>query len=382
MTALCALNFIFYLLSILAVGEGAINAPVSQETPIRLAKPRPKTSEAPSPRDSPPRDQQRNPIRLGIKEPPNGSFIGGTTVYVKLDLITHMSKDEFHTNYKDSKVCLSLDDSNYFCWPISSTIMFSNTVDGSHTLQAKLYQNGQLLDKSTSEVITFTTVSDPTMADEDVEYHTQSPGWNTKLEDEIMDLDQTDDEEATDVSFPQIQLLTPMSRVSYSGTDISLDALVEPVDPDVFNKFFGHAYTCFNIDMATAHFCFPLFQEENPMAVGLNIGFHTIETSLSNPETGELLEASSSGTMVFFMAGDDNMGAAFTAEMNLRGKLHRIPVVMGGCISQQSKSLCRAIGLENNDVCVAPVFEHLRMIASQVGFLTGSSGTTSYANEE
>jgi hypothetical protein len=86
--------------------------------------------------------------------------------------------------------------------------------------------------------------------------------------------------------------------------------------------------------------------------------------------------------MVFFMAGDDNMGAAFTAEMNLRGKLHRIPVVMGGCISQQSKSLCRAIGLENNDVCVAPVFEHLRMIASQVGFLTGSSGTTSYANEE
>ena len=374
---LCAVTSVFYLLSVLAIGEGAINAPVTQETPVRLAKPRPKTSEAPPPR----KHHQINPVRLGIKEPPDGSFIQGSTVYVKLDLITHMDKDEFHTAYKNSKVCLSLDDSNYFCWPLSSTIMFSNTVDGSHTLQAKLYHNGNLLDATSSEEIMFTTISDPTMADEDVEYHSQSPVWNTEeLQDEVIDLDQIDDEEdeeGTDVSFPQIQLLTPMHKVSYSGTEVLLDTLVTPADPDVFNKFFRRAYTCFNIDMATAHFCFPLFQEEKPVAVGLDIGFHTLETSLSNPETGELLEASSSGTQVFFMAGNDNEGAAFTAEMNLRGKLHRIPVVMGGCIAQQSKSLCLSVGLEHNVACVGPVFDHLRMIASQVGFFTGSSGTTS-----
>ena len=356
------------------VSSAAVNAPVTQETPIRLTKSTSRTSEAPPPKQE--SGSSVNPVRIGIKEPPNGSFIGGTTVYVTLNLMVDMDEQEFRQEYKDSRVCLSLDESNWFCWAFDSKIMLSNTVDGTHSLQAKLYHNGKLLDRSSSEVITFTTVSDPTI-DDTHDYHNQeSPVWHADIEDEVLDFDEIDseDDEGTEVSFPIVQLLTPMDKVSYSGTYVMIDALVEPSYPEQFNVFFRNAYTCFNIDMGTAHFCSPLFQDDKPIVVGLDIGFHTIEASLSNPETGELLEESNSGTTVFFMAGNDNEGAAFTAEMNLRGKLNRIPVVNGGCITQQAISLCRSIRQEHNPACVGPVLDHLRMIASQVGFFTDSRG--------
>jgi|AntRauTorckE5430_2_1112549.scaffolds.fasta_scaffold00205_7 hypothetical protein len=44
--------------------------------------------------------------------------------------------------------------------------------------------------------------------------------------------------------------------------------------------------------MTAAHFCFPLFQEDVPVAViALGIGFHTVEKSLSYLGRGKLLEA-------------------------------------------------------------------------------------------
>ena len=376
MIGLCVLRNIFYvcLFSIIfAFGEGAIKSPVAQETPIRLTKSTSRTSGAP-----PPKQESSNsvkPVRLGIKEPPNGSFIGGTTVYVTLNLMVDMDEQEFRKEYKDARVCLSLDESSWFCWAFDSKIMLSNTVDGTHTLQAKLYHKGKLLDRSSSDVITFTTVSDPTI-EESHDYHNQEiPVWHADIEDAVLDLDEihTVDEEGTEVSFPTVQLLTPMDKVSYSGTDVMIDTLVEPENPKQFNVFFRHAYTCFNIDMGTAHFCSPLFQDDKPIVVGLDIGFHTIEASLSNPETGDVLEESSS-QFVFFMAGTNNEGAAFTAEMNLRGKLNRIPVVKGGCITQQAISLCRSIRQEHNPSCFVPVVDHLRMIATQVGFFTDSRG--------
>lgn len=378
MIALYVLRNIFYvcLFSIMfAFGEGAIKSPVTQETPIRLTKSPSRTSGAPPPKQDSSNSVKQ--IQLGIKEPPNGSFIGGTTVYVTLNLMVDMDEQEFRKEYKDARVCLSLDESNWFCWAFDSKIMLSNTVDGTHTLQARLYHKGKLLDRSSSDVITFTTVSDPTI-EESHDYHNQEmPEWHADIEDAVLDLDEIDtvDEEGTEVSFPTVQLLTPMDKVSYSGTDVMIDTLVEPENPKQFNIFFRHAYTCFNIDMGTAHFCSPLFQDDKPIVVGLDIGFHTIEASLSNPETGDVLEDSSS-QIVFFMAGTNNEGAAFTAEMNLRGKLNRIPVVKGGCITQQAISLCRSIRQEHNRACFSPVFDHLRMIASQVGFFTDSRVAT------
>jgi hypothetical protein len=333
-------------------------------------------------------------VHLIIHEPPHESYIAGKHFFVGLQVVTSDPESErlVRAARDEYKVCISLDDGHYSCWSTNSTIVYANAIHGSHSLIAKLFKDGNLLDETASSLVTFTTVSDPTMNISGVEFHSQfsQPQANQNQHpddvEETVDLDgndvsnstSSDDDDSSDsddveegvhVSFPSVELLTPSDQVSYTGSDLIIDTSLKPQDPEQFSKYFQNSFTCFSIDMATAQSCFQLFRDAKPLMVGLDIGFHTIEASLTNPETLELLEASRSGMKTFFMAGQDNQGAIFTAEINLRGKLHQIPIVKGGSLVAQTNALCRSVGLAEQGICLDPVFRHLVMVGRQVGFI-------------
>ena len=119
--------------------------------------------------------------------------------------------------------------------------------------------------------------------------------------------------------------------------------------------------------MATAHSCFPIFGEEDPLVLGLEPGMHTIIAAISHPETGNLLGESSAGIQVFFMTGKSNEAAALTAKINIRGKAHTVPVAKGGDIIEQSKALCYKVGLSSSNMCIESVSSHLATVAQQSG---------------
>lgn len=340
----------------------------------------------------------RGRVHLKVHEPPHGSFIAGTYFFVGLQVLTSDSESErlVRAARDDYRVCISVDHGHYSCWSTNSTIVYAHAIHGSHSLIAKLYKDENLLDETASSLITFTTVSDPSMNVSGVEFHSQFSNLQANnqedehidAEDDMVDLDQNDvesddeddesfqeEEEGVHVSFPAVEFHTPSDQVSYTGSDLMIDTVLKPQDPEQFSKYFKQSFTCFSIDMATAQPCFQLFQDHtNPLMVGLDIGFHTIEASLTNPETMELLEASRSGLQTFFMAGQENKGAVFTAEINLRGKLHQVPIVKGGNLVAQTKSLCRSVGLAEQAICLEPVFRHLQMVGRQVGFLQQDTG--------
>ena len=271
-----------------------------------------------------------------------------------------------------------------------------------HSLIAALCRDGELMEETMSESIRFTNIIDlenPLMVPPSDDREQEEEEYEDNQEeddDEIdLDLDQIDSEKLVEVAFPSIRLLSPLDRVSYTGSKIPLQSYyAPPKNPHEFRKYFRHSFTCFRIDLAIVHACFPLFppsannsddgahdtresdftvdqsSEDDPLILGLAIGMHTIEASLSTPdnEQGGLLPASSSGTFTFFMAGDVNEGAAFMAEINLRGTLYRIPIVRGGCLVEQTRALCGSIGLGGDEVCLESVFHHLHMVATQTGF--------------
>ena len=141
---------------------------------------------------------------------------------------------------------------------------------------------------------------------------------------------------------------------------IGFKTRLNPINPHLFEKYFQNSYTCFKVDFATASACYSIFNyNTDPFILGLNIGMHTIEASLVNPETGDLLQNSSSGRQTFFMAGTSNIGADFVVDVNIRGKLHRVPMLQGGSIQKQSKYLCASVGTGGNVDCIEQIQQYL-----------------------
>lgn len=383
-------SFILIAATSISTTHGAIDEPTSEDVPIRLSTRKPLTKTDKWELHDPPevlqkqasyrpqpgtvyqgQDQhQISSPRLEIIEPPNKSYIAGTYFLVKLKVhVLPSAEESFQRAYeRDGHACLSLDDGPYHCWDFENAqIFYAHATDGNHTLTARLYKDGSIQNKTTSEKISFTIVHDPEF-EEGAEFHTQSMTVRKN------DIEETDDgseeeEEAVEVSYPAVQIISPKDRVSYSGTRIGLKTFFEPEKPELFRRYFQYGFTCFNVDFATAYACYPLFQNNNdPFILGLDIGMHNIEAQLINPETGDLLRDSSTGTSIFFMAGESNEGANFVADINVRGKLHKVPIVQGGSIIEQAKNLCSSVGLIENIDCIEPVSGHLKLVAKQNGF--------------
>lgn len=366
--------------SLLQLSFSAITGPKTSNKPIRLSSSKRQIGKIKSNSNNVnrerklsgerPNDQRKQPlnnppaVKLNITEPPNDSFIAGEHFMVSISIITD-DEESFRKAYVDGnsgRVCLSLDEGAYSCWPVSNgRVFFSQVVEGSHSLVAKIYKDGKLIDQSISSV-NFTTVINPSFYDPNTSYHNQLRHQEIREE-------AKDSGEGAHVSFPIVDLMSPLEKVSYHGTSIELQSRLRPKDPEMFEKFFNNSYICFNVDIATAHACFPIFGDATkPLILGLESGMHTIEASLCHPHTGDLLLSSSSGTIVFFMAGDSNEGAAFTANVNIRGKSYEVPVVKGGCITTQAKNLCSSVGLADTMTCFDSVHNHLKEVAAQSRF--------------
>ncbi len=382
---------------------GSIDGPSSGNTPIRLTtnkkeqlQQKPITTphlwklQDPSSMDGTPStnvNNQNNPqqppptgtsniqklaAKVEILEPPNQSYIAGKHFNVKLKINFHPHHQErFKKEYQESDnsgyVCLSLDNGLYNCWKIlnQSNIVFANVSNGNHTLVATLYKDGVVQNETTSEEIMFTMVHDPIFEDEEGrnEFHSMLP---SNINDNIME--EEEDHEGVEVSYPVVQVLNPLHRVSYSTYDLEVTTKLAPTSqPETFEKYFQHGFICYDVDFATGQACYSIFYHNfNPLILGLNIGMHTIQASLIHPQTGDILPDSSMGRITFFIAGKDNAGATFVADINIHGKLHKVPLMNGGSIVAQARYLCSIIGYSGNiDDCIEPIGMHLTNIAHQ-----------------
>jgi len=370
------------LFCIVSLVEGSIDEPNYADAPIRLSRPKPVTKphhwdlyapveevtrqsqDQPSPAVAEPTHQSNRPqhdARLEILEPPDKSFIAGKTFIVKLDIHVQPSTEAlFKKAYEhDGHLCVSVDEGPYHCWNLDNAqILFNEVTDGNHTLNAKLYKDGKLQHETSSSEISFTMVHNPEFDDE-IKFHNQ----NITSQDDVPVVDEEyNQEEGAQVSFPVVEVLSPKDRVSYTGNHIGIKTLLKPSDPEQFKKYFENSFTCINIDLATVHACYPIFDEYNdPLILGLNNGMHTMQASLMNPETGDLLDDSIHNN-IFFMAGNANEGAHFVADINIRGKLHKVPIVQGGSLVEQAKYLCTSVGLTGSLDCLDPVYKHLTQV--------------------
>ena len=325
--------------------------------------------------------------RVVIVDPPTKSLVEGNKFVVALK-IQSTNETQFRKSYIDNKegrICLSLDRSPFVCWPPHGRMFFTQATEGEHEIVAALWRNGVLEESTTSEKVTFTTILNPTIVQEShgmVESQQESLEYNRNTVQQVREaLNQTNNT-TVNVIYPIVQIASPQMKVSYTGTSIPFESVLPIINDNdsMFEKYFQTAFVCINVDIATAFSCFPIFgsnqtQSNNndaivPWVVGLSKGMHTVEAMLSHPETGDLLPASSSGTVMFFMAGDQNEGAAFIGSINIRGQRYEIPIMQGGCLEAQTRSFCSHIGLSDVKACVDPVLGHLKEVAVQVGFVS------------
>ncbi|GFH48482.1 hypothetical protein CTEN210_04958 [Chaetoceros tenuissimus] len=367
-TIVCLILFHF----ILALSDAAITAPLGNDTPIRLS-----TKQTVQNNDSNPL-KHSNVVQLEFKHPVNNAVVLGPKLEVKITAVTELNEEAFQEKFKDTTMCLSLDNGPFFCTATNRAVMYSNVDEGEHTLVAKMYQNGDFANFAREASVAFTTTLDPAKLNEQdriaFEEQKQLKKQNiTSLE------ENSEEEELVEVTFPKVYLVSPHHRVTYSGTELSVETRIDSQDHPQFKKYFQNSYTCLSLDLSPTYFCHALhFNDSNQtksimIATSLGIGLHTVEAALSHPETGEILDMSKSGKRISFVAGKSMEGAQFVTAINLRGKSIQIPVAAGGNIQTQSQEICRQAGFhEKNEEdfasCFQLVLEHLVMTANQLGF--------------
>jgi len=311
--------------------------------------------------------------KLNILEPPMDSILAGSNFKVSVQVLAE-NQDDFTDAYEkssDGKICISLDDSPFHCgWSaIDGNIFFSNAIEGSHTIVAMLYNNGTLHNESRSETISFTTVQNPDIDSDDDD------------EDSSLSLDGISNQkvknssngEVVNVKVPTVQIDSPADKVTYPGTSVTIRNIVDPPEPELFERYFKHSFICINIDAATAHSCFAAFGDTNPpFVIGLDPGLHSIEAALSHPESGDLLFQTSSSTKIFYVAGELNEAAYIVGEAAVDGATRFIPVAKGGSLSAQADGFCSSIGLKEDISCTGSVFHHLSKAwrAKELGFVS------------
>jgi len=291
--------------------------------------------------------------KLKILEPPMDSFIFGGNFHVAIQ-IQPDNEYNFNEAYKTSgKICISLDESPWHCWPaIGGRIHFAESMEGSHSVIAKLWLDGEMIEDSVSDRVKFTTVDDPDLFDDISKTETGTSARSSVEETEEVTID-----------VPIVQLLSPADHVTYLGTSILLRTNLSPIDQVLFKKLFKYAFVCINIDVASAHACFPIFGDNSPpFILGLGPGMHTITSSLSHPETKQgLIHESDSGIKTFYMAGDDNVAAAVVIKVLVDGTEHQIPIHQTMELKAQSTAFCASIGMRDSNECNESIMKQFQI---------------------
>lgn len=258
------------------------------------------------------------------------------------------------------KLCISLDDAPFYCSPLKNLNMtFAGLLEGQHSLSAKIWKDGDLLEVSHTEDLFFTTINDLSLID---------PGNDNKKKRHIP-AEQKSNNKPVTVDYPYLKLASPMFLGTYYP-NLPLRIELEPSNKEEFEKYFKYGYKCFCIDGASGFGCFPLYSSEhnNPLVLGLTPGMHTAEAILLHPDSGDLLPLSSSGTITFFIVGKSNQGAIMTADFEMDGLKYSIPIANGGDITTQATIFCSDNEMPGAD-CVLSVSNHLKNIAIQLNLL-------------
>ena len=355
---------------IIALSDAAITAPLGNDTPIRLSTKGQQTVQS---------NNNNNVVTLEFRQPVNNEVVFGTKLEVRIAAVTELNEQAFQEKFKDTTMCLSLDDGPFFCSETNRAVMYSNVDEGEHTLVAKMYQNGDFAKFARAASIRFTTTLDPTKLSEQdrIAFEDQ---LKVKKQNFTSFEENSEEEKLVEVTFPKVHLVSPHHRVTYAGTELKVETMIDSQDHPHFQFYFINSYTCLSLDLSPTYFCHALHLDNSShqtksimVATSLGIGLHTIEVALSHPETGEILDMSKSGKRISFVAGKSMEGAQFVTAINLRGKSIQIPVAAGGNIQTQSQEICRQAGFhEKNEEdfasCFQLVLEHLIMIANQLGF--------------
>ena len=293
--------------------------------------------------------------RLNITEPPPNSYVMGETLSVKIDIQPY-NRDNFLSAYEDSadaKICVSLDSSPFLCWPaLTGRILYSQVTEGKHTLEAMLYNDGEIKTKSRT-VTSFIMVHDPDIV---------ASGEDEQETEQDLDEDPSAGGEQIQVEFPIVQISSPAANVTYPGTSVQARFVMEPSNPDLFKHYFANAHVCVNIDSAPAYGCFSVFGDVRfapPLVLGLENGRHTIEAALSHPETGDVLYDSVSPTSTFFTAGELNEAATVAVEVTVSGSKYIVPIIEGSNLHAQTDAFCEDVGMAKNPSCTERILHKL-----------------------
>ena len=276
---------------------------------------------------------------LNITEPPQGSVLLGSTLTVKIDIITS-DQDAFLSRFNttDSKMCASLNAGPFFCWPaLSGRVFYTEVEEGEYTLEAMLHSAGKL-EHSTKTTSIFKMVRDA-------------------MDDELSNVaDQSDAEAPTQVQvdYPRVGVSSPYNLVTYPGHSVSLRFDLEPTDLNSFQHYFANSFVCVNIDQAPAYSCFAIFGDEHyssPLVLNLPNGKHTMEVALSHPETGEILTSSKAETSTFFTAGELLEAATVAVDVTVADERHVVPLIEGTNLDAQTNAFCDSVGMAESKTC-------------------------------
>ena len=297
--------------------------------------------------------------KIVIVEPPQNAFIQGSNFFVSVRVeVDESSEKIWEKNYSESFVCISLDEAPWHCWPTSNgRIHFSQALDGSHTIRAKIYNNETFVDEINTEQdeVSFTIVHDPDMIRSN----------ETTISYEKRNKRETGNEtEIITINVPVVQMISPADKVTYSGSKVHFQSHLAPKEPELFQQYFNHSFVCINIDAATAHSCFPIYGYSDdvktvPFITGIEPGYHTFEVSISHPVTRDLIEVSSSGTKAFFVTGENNEAAVTTVSVKVDGNIVSIPIAKGTDPLAQAKYFCSSIYLVNDEHCISSVSQRV-----------------------
>ncbi|GMH54255.1 hypothetical protein TL16_g01636 [Triparma laevis f. inornata] len=274
--------------------------------------------------------------------------------------ISPVNPDFFTSTYNttDSRICISLDGSSYNCWPVfGGKIRYINAVDGPHSLHAVLMRKGELVASTITESVQFTTVEDPEIGSEDEDKEDEGE------EDEI-DLDK-EEEKKVQIDMPMLSLTVPPEKVTLPGTSVQFVSNVVTGDMGTFKEYFKYQFTCYNVDLSTAHACWSIFDENVvPYITHLEPGLHTVEGVITHPETRKAIEETAFETRTFFTSGEKNEAAAVVVEVDVDEQTYSIPVAAGGDATNQGIYFCGARGILNEE-CPGFVAQKIMNAANQ-----------------
>ena len=87
-------------------------------------------------------------------------------------------------------------------------------------------------------------------------------------------------------------------------TDFDVMPSVTSQQPEIFESRWRNEFVCFSLDGA-ASCCYPIFTMTRlPRFVGVSEGMHTLVAKITHPDSGELIDQTSSGVRRF-VAGEE-----------------------------------------------------------------------------